>query len=142
MSMVFYLVKVTPAVAEKIRAEPDLLPQVWREIELTDPDIAAISDSDRLMEDYLHIGERFVDHPGRYPWMERALSGTGTQIAFEFGYGPGFFVTPDEAGKIATGLAEEGSWKPGQPVEWVDDAIAAFYTTAHAEGKSIIGGVG
>lgn len=138
------LAKVPPALAERIEADPALLDQLWPEYDedepATEPDaeIAAIDhDRDTFFEDYLGIRREIA----RYPWMRRALEGIGAEIAYDFGYGNGFKVVALEAAKIADGLALEGWWRPGQEVTLVSHAIAAFYRSAAAEGRTVIGGV-
>jgi hypothetical protein len=131
--MTLYLIRVTRALAERIQAEPRLLEQVWGEGDVSNPEIAGLDlDNDALMEDYLGLGRVLAEEPQRYPWMERALQGTGQEVGFEFGYGPGFVVTPQEAAEIAAGLASEGWWQAGDEVETVPQAIASFYAGQHA----------
>jgi hypothetical protein len=143
MSMTLYLVKVPPAIAERIKAYPELLNQVWDEVEMTDGDLARLDpEHDRLMEDYLSLGRVVNEEPDRYPWMRRALHGMGEEIAFEYGYGPGFVVTPQQAAQIVAGLAEEGWWRSGDEIVTIDHAIAAFYATARRNAQTVIGGIG
>lgn len=143
MSMVLYLAKMPATTAERIKANPELLYQVWDEADVTDSDIDALdSERDKLMEDYLHLGGIVNEEPDRYPWMQRALHGTGVEAGFEYGYGPGFLVTPQEAGQIVAGSAVEGWWRVGDAIVTVDHAIAAFYNSAHAAGHTVIGGIG
>ncbi|MGE6955143.1 hypothetical protein [Staphylococcus capitis] len=73
--------------------------------------------------------------------MGKALHGVGNEINFEFGYGNGFIVTPQQAADVADGLAQEGWWRPGQEVTLISHAIAAFYRAAADEGRTVIGGV-
>jgi hypothetical protein len=138
------LVKVPPALAERIEADPSLLDQLWRRHDVAEPDpeIAAIDhDRDTLFEDYLSISREIDDHPIGFPWMERALEGTGAEIEYDFGYGNGFTVTPQDTAEIADGLAAEGWWSPGQEIKLISHAIAAFYRSAADEGRTVIGGV-
>ncbi|MEV6302571.1 hypothetical protein AB0M02_24370 [Actinoplanes sp. NPDC051861] len=148
MSMSLCLVKLSPAIAHRIETTPDLLEQLWFADEEDepaadpDPELAALDrDRDTLFEDYLGLSREIGDEPGTYPWMRRALQGTGTDIDFDFGYGNGFVVTAQEAAEIANGLADEGWWSPGQEVTLVPHAIAGFYHAAANEGQTIIGGV-
>jgi hypothetical protein len=90
VSMTLYLVKMPPDLAARVEVEPNLLNQVWREDDVVDQQVAALQDDDTLMEDYLDLGRMVNGQPGRYPWLEKALHGTGKEIAFEFGYGAGF----------------------------------------------------
>jgi hypothetical protein len=142
VSMTLYLVKVPPDLAARVAAEPDLLNQVWREDDVVDQQVAALREDDTLMEDYLDLGRMVNEQPGHYPWLEKALHGTGTEIAFEFGYGAGFVIAPQEAAGIAAGLAEDAGWRPGDEVVTIADAIAAFYLSAAENGRVVIGGVG
>ncbi|GAA2687981.1 hypothetical protein Apa02nite_035430 [Actinoplanes palleronii] len=138
------LAKVLPALAERIKADPDLLDQLWEESDEPEPDaeIAAIDrDHDTFLEDYLYVSREVDKEPARYPWMRRALSGTGTEIEYDFGYDNGFLVTAQEAAEIADGLALEGWWSQGQAVTLIPHAIAAFYRSAADEGRAVIGGV-
>ena len=142
------LVKLPPALAQRVQTTPDLLEQLWFEEEddepATDPDpeLAALDrDRDTFLEDYLGTSREIGDDPGTYPWMRKALHGTGTEIDFDFGYGNGFAVTAKESAEIAAGLAAEGWWSPGQEVTLVPHALAAFYRAAADEGKTVIGGV-
>lgn len=142
------LAKVPPALAERIEADPNLLDQLWPEYEEDEPagepdaEIAAIDrDRDTLFEDYLHLRREIDKEPDRYPWMRRALEGTGTELDYDFGYGNGFKVTAQEAAEIADGLASEGWSRPGQQATWVSQVIAAFYRSAADEGRIIVGGV-
>ena len=142
MTMSLYLVKVAPVIGERIQADPGLLLQVWGE-DSVDPDIADLDeDQDKLLEDYLHLSRILLDQPGRYPWLMRALHGTGEVVDFEYGYGPGFMVRADMAAQIVVGLAEEGWWRAGDKVVTVDHAIAAFYAAAVDQGRTVIGGTG
>ena len=134
--------------AERIEADPDLLNQLWPEYDEDEPpaeadaEIAAIDhDRDTFFEDYLGISREIDEEPAKYPWMRRALSGTGSEIEYDFGYGNGFKVTAREAAEIADGLAREGWWSPGQEVTLISHAIAAFYRSAADEGRTVIGGV-
>jgi hypothetical protein len=140
--MTLYLVKLPPDLAARVAAEPDVLNQVWRDDDVVDHQVAALQDDDTLMEDYLDLGRMVNEQPGRYPWLEKALHGTGTEIAFQFGYGAGFLVAPQESAGIAAGLAGEVGWRPGQEVVTIADAIAAFYSSAAENGRVVIGGVG
>jgi hypothetical protein len=143
MSMSIYLVKLPATLAARIEAEPNLLNQVWREENVVDDDIAALDkENDKLLEDYLDLARIMDERPERFPWMRKALHGTGREIAFEYGYGPGFVVTAPEATQIAAGLAEECGWRPGDEVITIDHAIAAFYASAGSEARTVIGGVG
>jgi hypothetical protein len=157
MSMSLCLVKVSPALAQRIADEPDLLEQLWFDDEDedegegegddsdgdgADPEIAAIDrERDTLFEDYLGVSREIGEDEATHPWMRRALAGTGTEIDFDFGYGNGFTVPAAEAAEIAGGLAREGWWSPGQEVTLVPHAIAAFYRAAADEGRTVIGGV-
>jgi hypothetical protein len=142
MSMSLALVKVPAALGERIRSEPDLLNQIWEEEELTDPELARLDlDSDRLLEDYLGLSRVLDDQPDRFPWMTRALNGTGDEVDFEFGYGNGFVIGSAEAARIAAGLGEEGWWRPGDEIITIDHAIAAFYMAAAEQDRTVIGGV-
>lgn len=130
-------------IGERIRADPALLLQIWGEVNTVDPEIADLDDDqDKLLEDYLHLSRILLDQPDRYPWMTRALHGTGEVVDFEYGYGPGFMVGADMAAQIVAGLAEEGWWRPGDEVVTVDHAIAAFYAAAADQGRTVIGGIG
>jgi hypothetical protein len=140
--MTLYLAKVPPDLAARVAAEPDLLDQVWREVDVVDQEVAALQDDDTLMEDYLDLGRLVNEQPGRYPCLEKALHGTGTEIAYEFGYGAGFLVAAQEVAGIAAGLAEDVGWRPGDEVVTIADAIAAFYLSASDHGRAVIGGVG
>jgi hypothetical protein len=140
--MTLYLVKVPPDLAARVAVQPDLLNQVWREEDLVDQQVAALQDDDTLMEDYLDLGRMVNGRPGRYPWLEKALHGTGTEIAFVFGYGAAFLVAAHEVAGIAAGLADDVGWRPGDEVVTIVDAIAAFYVSASDQGRVVIGGVG
>ena len=146
VSMSLCLAKVPAALAERIEADPELVDQLWPgddepAIE-PDADIAAIDqDRDTFFEDYLDLRRDIDSEPARYPWMLRAVEGTGAEIEYDFGYGNGFKVTAREAAEIADGLAQEGWWSPGQEVTLVSHAIAAFYRSAADEGRTVIGGV-
>ncbi|MEV8516337.1 hypothetical protein [Dactylosporangium sp. NPDC051484] len=143
MSMSLYLVKVTPTIGERMQADPELLLQVWGAVDPVEPDIADLDeDEDKLLEDYLGISHILLDKPDRYPWLARALHGTGEVVDFEYGYGPGFIVRADMAAQIVAGLAEEGWWRQGDEVVTVDHAIAAFYAAAADQGRTVIGGIG
>jgi hypothetical protein len=143
MSMSLYLVKVTPAAGERIEADPELLLQIWGAVDRVDPDFADVDeDQDKLLEDYLGLSRILFDQPDRYPWLERALHGTGEVVDFDFGYGSGFVVKAGAAAQIVAGLAEEGWWRPGDEVITVDQAIAAFYAAAADQGRTVIGGIG
>jgi acetyltransferase-like isoleucine patch superfamily enzyme len=142
------LAKVPPALGERIAADPALLDQLWpvadddESAAAPDAQIAAIDhDRDTLFEDYLGISHEIDEEPARYPWMRRALEGTGTEIGYDLGYGNGFRVTAQEAARIADGLAREGWWSPGQEVALISHAIAAFYRSAADEGRTVIGAV-
>ncbi|MEU8665176.1 hypothetical protein [Actinoplanes philippinensis] len=148
MSMSLCLVKLPPATARRIAGTPDLLGQLWFDDEEDepetepDPELAALDrERDTLFEDYLDVSREIGDDPGTYPWMRKALHGTGTEIDFDFGYGNGFTVTAEEAAEIARGLSDEGWWSPGQEVTLIPHAIAAFYHAAAGNGHTIIGGV-
>ncbi len=138
MSMTLYLLKAPPEFAARIEREPELFRQVWRDEAVAAPD----RQDDLLMEDYLDLGESVQEQPERYPWMNAALHGTGTEVAFDLGYGPGFLLTTEEVGRIAAGLVDEVGWHPGDEVIAIPDAIAAFYTSAAAQARAVIGGVG
>lgn len=137
------LVKVPPALAQRIQDRPGLLEQLWfGEDDDPDAEIAAIDrDTDTLFEDYLGLSREIGEDQGRHPWMGQALNGTGTEIDFDFGYGNGWLVTAGEAAAIADGLAREGWWEPGHEVTAISHAIAAFYRRAADEGHTVIGGV-
>ena len=142
------LVKVSPALAGRITADPDLLDQLWpadeEDVPPAEPDaeIAAIDrDQDTLFEDFLDISRQIDEKPAGYPWMRRALNGTGTEIEYDFGYENGFIVTAQEAAEIADGLTHEGWWRPGQEITLISHAIAAFYRSAAVAGRTVIGGV-
>jgi hypothetical protein len=147
--MTICLVKVPPALAERIQADPELLNQIWPaadeeedEPAALDAEIASIDEEDdTVFEDYLGLGRDVQKEPGRYPWMERALHGGGTEIDYDFGWGNGFTVTAEEAAEIADGLAAEGWWSPGQEVTLIAHAVAAFYRTAADQGRTVIGGI-
>jgi hypothetical protein len=148
MSMSICLAKVSPVLAQRIETDPELLNQVWLEADDDEPPVAADSDiaaidrdRDLLFEDYLGLGSEINDDPARYPWMQRAVHGTGREIDFDFGYGNGFLVAAREAAEIAAGLAHEGWWRPGQDVTLIPHAVAAFYQSAADEGLTVIGGV-
>jgi hypothetical protein len=140
--MVLYLVKVPASVAERIVARPELLDQVWEEAEVDDDGVAQLDERDKLMEDYIGLGREVNERADRYPWMQRALNGTGEEIPYEYGYSDAFVITPEQAGEIAAGLAEEGWWRPGEAVISIEQAIAAFYTDAARDGRTVIGGIG
>jgi hypothetical protein len=141
--MVLYLVKVPGSVAERIVARPELLDQVWEEAEVEDDGVARLDEErDKLMEDYLGLARDINERPERYPWMQQALNGIGAEIPYDFGYSQAFVITPEQAGAIAAGLAEEGWWRPGQEIVTIDHAIAAFYTDAARDGRTVIGGIG
>jgi len=140
--MNLYLVKMPPDLAARVAAEPDLLNQVWREDDVVDQQVAGLREDDTLMEDYLDLGRMVNEQPGRFPWLEKALHGTGTEVGFEFGYGAGFLVAPPDAAGIAAGLTEEVGWRPGDEVVTIADAIAAFYSSAAEQDRAVIGGVG
>jgi hypothetical protein len=141
--MTTYLVKLPTALAARIQAEPDLLAQVWRKEDVVDDDVARLNQGeDRLMEDYLGLARELEESPGRYRWMRAALEGTGAEIEFEYGYGDGFVLTAGEGGDVAVGLVGEGWWSPGQDVETIAHAVAAFYDAAARENRVVIGGIG
>src|SRR5690242_15358235 len=105
------LTKVPPALAARIAADPDLLELLWPEDEDESPaeldaDIAAIDeDRDLFLEDYLFLAREIEQKPFGFPWMRRALHGTGVEIDYDFGYGNAFMVSAREAAEIADGLA-------------------------------------
>lgn len=142
------LVKLPPALAERIKAEPNLLNQLWFDAEdwdepaEPDAEIAAIDrDRDTLFEDFLGLSRHISETPDKFPWMHKALNGTGDEIDFDFGYGNGFIITTQDSAQIADGLTQEGWWQPGHEVTLISHAIAAFYRTAAADGRTVIGGV-
>lgn len=142
MSMILHLVKLPIELGERVIATPDLLNQIWGVVDIVDADVAALNENaDKFTEDYLHRGRALIEKPGQFPWMEKAMNGTGNEIAFEFGYGPGFVITPTECSQIATALVDEGWWRPTDEVTTIAQAIAAFYTTAATETRMIIGGI-
>jgi len=129
MSMVLYLAKMPHPLAERIKADPELLFQVWNEADATN----------KLLEDYLGLARIVEANPGRYPWLEKALHGTGVEVDYDYGYGPGFVITALEAAQIVEGLAGEGWWRAGEPIVAIDHAIAAFYASASRDGHTVIG---
>ena len=71
-------------------------------------------------------------------WTRRALGEEyGSELAFEFCYGPGFGFSPAEVKALAEGLAAE-EWDPEDDYE---ENIARFFAKAAAAGKAVIGGV-
>jgi len=140
MSMVLCLAKMPHPLAERIKADPELLFQVWNEAEATDAGVAALDpERDKLLEDYLGLARIVEANPGRYPWLEKALHGTGVEVDYDYGYGPGFVITALEAAQIVEGLAGEGWWRAGEPIVAIDHAIAAFYASASRDGHTVIG---
>jgi hypothetical protein len=133
--MSLMLVKVPPALAARIRAEPALLAQVW------DESAGLVTAEDKLFEDYLGLSRTVDEQPDRFPVMFRAMNGTGDELDYDFGYGPAFVIEPAEAARISAGLAEEGWWRSGDEVITIDHAIAEFYTLAADQGRTIVGGV-
>ena len=71
-------------------------------------------------------------------WTRRALGEEyGSELAFEFCYGPGFGFSPAEVKALAEGLAAE-EWDPEDDYE---ENVARFFAKAAAAGKAVIGGV-
>ncbi|MFF4273633.1 hypothetical protein [Streptomyces sp. NPDC001536] len=85
-----------------------------------------------------------------YPWLARS-TGHGCEVVegHEFGYGPGFVLTPDEVRQVAVGLVAEGWTRRGTTAaDWDEEGedhgledLGPFFTAAASEGKAVIGGV-
>ncbi|GIH88575.1 hypothetical protein Pro02_69830 [Planobispora rosea] len=137
--MSLFLVKLPTALAARVEVEPDLLTQIWGEEDVVDSEVAALDEAHKLFEDYLDIAQVVAEGPDRYPWMRKALHGTGEELDVDFGYGPAFMAPPQDVRQVAAGLTGEGWWRPGDEVTTIAQAISAFYTTAAAEDRAIIG---
>lgn len=72
-------------------------------------------------------------------WTRSALGegDEGSEVDFDFTYGPAFLFSPEEVVAIAEGLATE-EW---DPEDVYDENIARFFALAAKNGQAVVGGV-
>jgi hypothetical protein len=147
MSMWLNLAKLSSEQLELVRLEPQRLDGVFFEEDAGGID-GIDEDADVFGTDYrtlLAIAEALeIDLDDGESWLSRATgNGLGSEIDYEFCYGPGFTMTADEVKQVAAGLAAE---------PWAEDALGVdddenlpgllrFFAKAAEEGKGLVGGV-
>ncbi|GAA2662218.1 hypothetical protein Adu01nite_94940 [Paractinoplanes durhamensis] len=136
------LVALTAHLASRIEVEPGLLDQIFLRVgsvpESGDEEVVEARES-CLVEDYRRILSKIEQQ--EYPWLYQAINGTGRVVDYEFGYGRGFLLLPQEVVEIASGIATEG-WLQDVPNIYPQQQVARYFTRAADRGYSIIGGVG
>jgi hypothetical protein len=147
MSMWLELAKLTPADLEKVRADPQRLDPVFFEeegeaLDELDPEADVFGTDYRTLSAIAEAME--IDLDDGESWLSRATgNGIGSELAFDFTYGPGFLLTPDEVQQVAAGLSAEG-WADAAAVEDDDEnlpGLLRFFTTAAKQKRGIVGGV-
>lgn len=162
MSMWLTLRKIDTALLEAIRDRPELVHELFFEVDDAAPPRGFRPWADAYGYDYRTISaivegraedeEGTTDWTGCYPWMARAIGHEGGEVIedYEFCYGPAFVLTPDEVKKVAKGLAAEGWGLGASAADWGDDRrddddefedLGSFFAAAAAEGRAVIGGV-
>ncbi|MEU1180354.1 hypothetical protein ABZ464_22370 [Streptomyces sp. NPDC005820] len=144
MSMWLDLVKIDPAVLAAVQERPQLIDALFSEEDDPDPVVAGVhSDADSFGYDYRLLSDIAEgraraeqgtgDWQSAYPWLARAAGHDCAVVeAYDFGYGPAHFLTPDEVAEVARGLRTE---------HWDLDDLLPFFTRAAAEGRAVLGGV-
>jgi hypothetical protein len=147
MSMWLNLAKLAPADLEKVREDPQRLDRIFFEEEGEAP-TEFDEEKDVFGTDYrtlAAIAEAMeIDLDEGESWLSRATgSGIGAELEFDFTYGPGFVLLPDEVKQVADGLSAE---------EWAGEALAIdddenlpgllrFFVAAAEQRRGIVGGV-
>lgn len=155
MSMWLSLAKIEPALLSRIRDEPELVDALFDE-EAASPSPEFRGAADTFGCDYRWLseiaeGKAQAEHGTTawrevFPWLAKA-SGHDCPVidkAYDFGYGPAHFLTPEEVKQIAEGLAAEGwdtraRWDGDDSNSFAD--LPPFFVAAAAEGKCVVGGV-
>jgi hypothetical protein len=140
--MELILVAVNARLATMFEADPKLIAQIFSEIGNTsgdvDEEIQNVG-SDYFLEDFRGILSKV--EPQDFPWLHKAINGSGRTVDYDFGYGQGFLLTPSEVAEVASGLVAEG-WLRDVPNIYVQRQVARYYKQASENGYYIIGGVG
>ena len=142
MSMYLEYAKVSPETLKKILADDSILDAIFfGEGALPD---GYNSGTDGIGLDYrmyAEIAEAMAGGTEIYDqdtWTAKAAGNQfGTELEFEFNYGPVIYFTPEEVKQIAEGLPGEG-WDPDEDYE---ENVARFFRVAAAEGKAVLVGV-
>lgn len=160
MSMWLDLVKIDPALLAEIRTSPQLIDALFDEDDIPAPLTTAVHRTAdffghdyrllaELAEDRAKVERNTADWHTAYPWLARATGhDCPTVEAYDFGYGPAHFLTPDEVARVAEGLRAE-HWSPGaRATHWDPGAedrdlteLVPFFAKAAQEGKAVLGGV-
>jgi len=149
MSMWLNLVKLTLDDVEKVKAKPNVLDAVF--FDGGTSQLASYNEANDVFgTDYRtlsEVGEAMADGEEleeQDTWLAKSVgNGLGDELDYEFCYGPGFVLSPDEVKNVATGFASEAWYADAEAVD--DDenipGLVRFFETAAKEGKGVIGGV-
>lgn len=140
------LAKLSPTQLEQVRGDPQLLDGIFFEDGEVPDDFQ--EESDVFGTDYRTlsaIAEAMeIDLEDGESWLSRATgNGIGSELDFEFTYGDGFLLSPDDVKQIASGLAKE-PW--AEEAGKVDDdenlpGLLRFFAAAARQNRGIVGGI-
>lgn len=141
MSIQLEYCKVTPATLAKILLDESILGSIV--FGKGEPPAEFDGTKDWTAVDY-RIYSAIAEETGgmeisaQKTWTAKAAGvNFGSDLEFEFNYGPAFYFSVEEVKQIAEGLIEEG-WNPEEDY---DGNISRFFSRTSAEGKAVIGGV-
>ncbi|MER5201440.1 DUF1877 family protein [Streptomyces sp. NPDC002755] len=160
MSMWLGLVKIDPSLLSALQQHPESISALFFEDDMPEPLVSGVHPTaDSFGCDYRQLSDLAagrsqaeqdtVEWQTAYPWLARATGENCSTIEeFEFGYGPAHFLTPDEVGQVAQGLAGENWTSRAAAAHWHTEAeekdfddLVPFFAKAAAEGKAVLGGV-
>ena len=142
MGMDLLLVKLTPAQAEAVLANPEVLNDVFEEPETLPAPLAELDqEADVLDVNFLHISRYLDTEAAESPWLRKAVNGAGTILDVDFGYENCWHLTPPEVREMVAGIEQDGWFDPDPHLNGDVEALVNFYRTAGEQGRAVMGGV-
>ncbi|WP_433256089.1 hypothetical protein ACQPYK_16355 [Streptosporangium sp. CA-135522] len=157
MSMWLNLAKIDVELLESVRADPDLIGEIFfdngqapagfrPETDMFGCDYRTLN---AVAEGRAEAERESAQWRECYPWLMAATGENGENDVegYEFDYGPAFVLDPGQVTMVAQGLMGEG-WGFGaarrDAADGADEGfedLGPFYAAAAREGKAIVGGV-